>query len=270
MVFLNMLYTCLLARKLIYGFLKYVKESMAGCVQDSITIRVGFLWIDVPMGPLVNSNAGSLRITATSPEVLTDEQELNSKSEAGFIPVVTKASKRRANKVAAAAKEKVTATMVSTKNVCEASSRPSAPRNFPKPLSVKTLRHEAHPNSRCTTLGEWPVRVEKASTMKTTPCAFAPSPSTPKNERPIAPPSPPTMPRAKTSNLTLKINESSPTRATNLSSILRLQPSDKGKAPMVEYGASSFEEELRSIMTRLHVDAPEFIASPVHNSGDGQ
>jgi hypothetical protein len=61
MIFLNMLYTCSLAMKLIYGFLKYVKESMVGRVQNSITIRVGSLWIDVPMGPLMNNNVGSLR-----------------------------------------------------------------------------------------------------------------------------------------------------------------------------------------------------------------
>jgi hypothetical protein len=112
--------------------------------------------------------------------------------------------------------------------------------------------------------------MEKASTKKTTPCAYALLPSTPKNEIPIAPPSPPTMARAKTSNLPLKINESSPTRATNLSSTSRLQPSDKGKAPMVEYGASSSKEESQPIMTQLHADAPEFIPSPIHNSSDGQ
>jgi hypothetical protein len=80
----------------------------------------------------------------------------------------------------------------------------------------------------------------------------------------------PTMPGARSSNLPLKINEASPTRATNLSSTSRLQPSNKGKAPMVEYGASSSEEESRPIMTQLRVDAPGFISLPVHNSGDGQ
>jgi septal ring-binding cell division protein DamX len=142
MVFLNMLYTCSLARKLIYGFLKYVKESMAGHVQDSITIRVGSLWIDDPLGPLVNNNARSLHTTTTSPVVLTNEQEVNSKSEVGFIPVVSKASKRRARKAAAAAaaaKEKVTASKVHTNNVREVSSRPLAPRNFPKAFKCQDL-----------------------------------------------------------------------------------------------------------------------------------
>jgi hypothetical protein len=142
MVFLNMLYTCSLARKLIYGFLKYVKESMAGHVQDSITIRVGSLWIDDPLGPLVNNNSRSLHTTTTSPVVLTNEQEVNSKSEVGFIPVVSKASKRRARKAAAAAaaaKEKVTASKVHTNNVREVSSRPLAPRNFPKAFKCQDL-----------------------------------------------------------------------------------------------------------------------------------
>jgi hypothetical protein len=54
-IFLNMLYTCSLARKLLYDFLKYVKESIAGHVQDFIIIiRVGSLWIEVHMGALVN------------------------------------------------------------------------------------------------------------------------------------------------------------------------------------------------------------------------
>jgi hypothetical protein len=211
----------------------------------------------------------SLHTTATSPVVLANEQELNSKSEAGFNPIVTKASNRRARKVAVAAKEKVTSRKVCTNNVREVSSRPSAPRNFLKPPSIKTPRCETHPSSLRTTLGEWHVLVEKASAKKTTPCASAFSPSTPKDERPMAPPSPPTMSGAKPSNLPLTINESSPTRATNLSSTSRLQPY-KGKDPMVEYGALSSKEESRPRMTRLRIDAPEFIPSPVHNSGDGQ
>jgi hypothetical protein len=60
-----MLYTCSLARKLIYDFLKYVKESIAGRVQDFIIIRVGSLWIEDPMGALVSNNAESLHSTAT-------------------------------------------------------------------------------------------------------------------------------------------------------------------------------------------------------------
>jgi hypothetical protein len=58
-------------------------------------------------------------VPATSPVVLTNEQEVNSKSEAGFIPVVSKASKRRARKAAATAtaKEKARASKVCT--MCE-------------------------------------------------------------------------------------------------------------------------------------------------------
>jgi hypothetical protein len=39
---------------------------------------------------------------------------------------------------------------------------------------------------------------------------------------------------------------------------------------MVEYGTSSSEEESRPIMTRLCADAPKFIPSLVHTSGNGQ
>jgi hypothetical protein len=241
---------------------------MAGRVQDFITICVGSLWIEVPMSPLASNNAESHRTMTTSPVVLTNEQELHFKSEARFIPVVTKASKRRARN--AAAKEKVTASKVRTKNVREVSSRPSTLRNFPKPSSVKTSRCEACPSCRRTTLGEWPVLVEKASIKKTTPRASALSPFTPKDERPIALSSSPATPGARSSNLPLQMNEASPTRTANLPSMSRLQPSCKGKYPMVEYGMSSSEGESRSIMTQLHADAPEFIPSPVHNPDGGQ
>jgi hypothetical protein len=194
MVFLNTLYTCSLARKLIYGFLKYVKESMAGRVQDLITICVGSLWIEVPMGPHVGNNAESLRTTTTSSVVPTNnEQELNSKSKASFIHVVSKASKRRARKAAAAAKGKVATSKVCSNNVREVSFHSLAPCNLPKPSSVKTPRCEAHPSPHHTTLGEFPILMEKASTKKTTQCASAFSPPTPKGERLMAPLSPPTM-----------------------------------------------------------------------------
>lgn len=70
---------------------------MAGRVQDFITIRIGSIWIDVPMGPLqTNNSAGSLRTTAASPVVVTHKPEVNSKHEEGFTPVLSKSAKRRA------------------------------------------------------------------------------------------------------------------------------------------------------------------------------
>jgi hypothetical protein len=86
----------------------------------------------------------------------------------------------------------------------------------------------------------------------------------------MALPGSPATPGPKSSNLPLEINEVSPARATNLASISRLQPSDKGKSSMVEYGTSPSEEESRPRMTQLRADAPEFIPSLVHNFGDGQ
>ena len=59
-------------------------EGMAGRVQDFITIRIGSLWVDVPMGPVQASNsAGSLHTTAASPAVVAHDQEVNSKPEEG-------------------------------------------------------------------------------------------------------------------------------------------------------------------------------------------
>jgi hypothetical protein len=90
--------------KLIYGLLN---EGMAGRVQDFITLRIGSLWLDVPLGPLIASDsAGSLRTTAASPAMIGLEQEVNSKPHDGFIPVVSKAAKRRAKKISTGAPSK--------------------------------------------------------------------------------------------------------------------------------------------------------------------
>ena len=79
--------------KLIYGLLN---EGMAGRVQDFITLCIGSLWLDVPLGPLhASDSAGSLRTTAASPAMIGLEREVNSKPHVGFIPVVSKAAKRR-------------------------------------------------------------------------------------------------------------------------------------------------------------------------------
>jgi hypothetical protein len=85
--------------KPIYGLLN---EGMVGRVQDFITLRIGSLWLDVPLGPLhAIDSVGSLRTTATSPAMIGLEQEVNSKPHDGFIPVVSKATKRRARRMAA-------------------------------------------------------------------------------------------------------------------------------------------------------------------------
>ena len=52
------------------SYMVFLYEGMAGRVQDFITIRIGSLWVDVPMGPVQASNsAGSLYTTAASPTV---------------------------------------------------------------------------------------------------------------------------------------------------------------------------------------------------------
>ena len=73
----------------------YLKESMAGCVQDFMTIRVGSMWIDIPMGPLVTNSFESLGTTATSPMVLNNEQEINSKPKEEFTLLCPKLQSRR-------------------------------------------------------------------------------------------------------------------------------------------------------------------------------
>jgi hypothetical protein len=78
------------------SYMVFLYEGMAGRVQEFVTIRIGSLWVDVPMGPAqVSNSASSLNTTAASPVVAAEDQEVNSKPTEGFTPVVTKAAKRR-------------------------------------------------------------------------------------------------------------------------------------------------------------------------------
>jgi len=83
----------------------FLYEGMAGRVQEFITIRIGSLWVDVPMGPAqVSNSASSLNTTAASPVVVAHDQEVKSKPEEGFTPVMSKAAKRRARRAAVKAR----------------------------------------------------------------------------------------------------------------------------------------------------------------------
>ena len=128
---------------------------MAGRVQHFITIRIGSLWIDVPVGPFMATNsAESLRTTAASPTVAAHEQEVNSKPEGEFTPVISKAAKRRARRATALAR--VVALKNRTTNVRKAAPSRATPPGFSKPASSTPLRHEVRPSSRRTTLGNGP------------------------------------------------------------------------------------------------------------------
>ena len=70
------------------SYMVFLSEGMAGRVQDFITIRIGSLWVDVPIGHVQASNsAGSLHTIAASPAVVSHDQEVNSKPEEGFTPL---------------------------------------------------------------------------------------------------------------------------------------------------------------------------------------
>ena len=61
------------------SYMVFLYEGMAGRVQDFVTLRIGSLWLDVPLGPIQASNsASSLRTTAASPAMTGHEQEVNS------------------------------------------------------------------------------------------------------------------------------------------------------------------------------------------------
>ncbi|TVU51241.1 hypothetical protein EJB05_02652, partial [Eragrostis curvula] len=240
---------------------------MAARVLDVITIRVGSLWIDVPMGPLqTTSSAESLRTTAASPAVVINEKEVSSKPQDGpqdgFTPVMTKSAKRKAKR---AAKERVVAPKMRTNNMRKASPSSS------KPQSSRPPRQEAKPSSRRATLGEWPVYVKATSPKKLVAPPFAPS-STLKIEEPSASMNSPNMLGVKSSQPPISISGGSPTEIANTATSRKNMAlsRNKGKAPMVESNASSSEGESCPTMTRLRADAPEFIPSPVYDTDDMQ
>ena len=162
------------------SYMVFLYEGMAGRVQEFITIRIGSLWVDVPMGPTqVSNSASSLNTTAASPVVAAEDQEVNSKPTEGFTPVVTKAAKRRARRAAANAR-------MADANECATSWRKAVPTNSvapssSKPNGVTPSSSKMAPNFRSTTLGEWPVRAKKAPSPKPTSPRMS-STSTPKIE----------------------------------------------------------------------------------------
>lgn len=160
------------------SYMVFLYEGMAELVQDFITIRVGSLWVDVPMGPLQATNsASSLRITAASPTVVAHDQEVNSKLEEGFTPVVSKDTKRRARR--AAAKARVMASNKCVTNVRKATSSNAVPPRLSKPKITNSSTQKMVPRCRPTTLGECPVCTKRVPPTKSTPLMVSSS-STPK------------------------------------------------------------------------------------------
>ena len=88
------------------SYMVFLYEGMAEWVQDFVTLRIGSLWLDVPLGSIqASNNTSSLRTTAALPVMTGHEQEVNSASQDDFTPVVSKATKRRARRAAAKARE---------------------------------------------------------------------------------------------------------------------------------------------------------------------
>jgi hypothetical protein len=144
----------------------FLNEGMAGRVQDFVTLRIGSLWVDVPLGPVQASDSdGSLRTTAASPNMIDhDQEEVNSTPQDDFTPVVTKASKRRARRAAAKARE--AATQKRNNNVRKVVASPAAPPSPSQPKVAKLVTHKMEPSFRRTTLGEWPVHTKLVSPTK--------------------------------------------------------------------------------------------------------
>ncbi|KAJ1257245.1 hypothetical protein BS78_K149300 [Paspalum vaginatum] len=233
---------------------------MAGRVQDFVTIRIGSLWIDVLVGPLLATNsAESLRTTAASPTVVAHEQEVNSKPEGEFIPVISKAAKRRARRAAAAAR--ATALKNSTTNVRRAAPSRATPLGSSKPARSMPPRHEVKLRYRQTTLGEWPVQVKRQKSAKS--ASSAPTKTT-------SPTFTEELGECSTKPAPSILRAPPTTSSRNpvlLAQAHRPQPCDKGKTVMKECNISSTEGSASSTNSRLRVDAPEFIPSPVYNSG---
>jgi hypothetical protein len=275
--------------KLIYDLLN---EGMAGRVQDFITLRIGSLWLDVPLGPLhASDSAGSLRTTAASPAMIGLEQEVNSKPHDGFIPVVSKAAKRRARRMAA--RSRVSVSQEHPNKVHKVASSSSGPPGFSKPKVNKSIGHKTEARFRQTTLGEWPVCIKKVPPTKFVQ-PRASSTSTPKETTPTL--TPPNMLGVRSFKLAPSILGAPPTKTVTITNPISsneevvlvdqhqhpqpcnkgkaamvekevLQPSmDKGKEVVMEYNTSSSKNESHT-RTQLRVEAPEFIPSPVYNPG---
>ncbi|AQK68497.1 hypothetical protein Zm00014a_018200 [Zea mays] len=216
---------------------------MAGRVQDFITLRIGSLWLDVPLGPLhASDSAGSLRTTAASPAMIGLEQEVNSKPHDGFIPVVSKAAKRRARRMAA--RSRASASQEHPNKVHKVAFSSSGPPGFSKPKVNKSVDHKAEAKFRQTTLGEWPVCIKQAPPTKFVQ-SRASSTSTPKETTPTL--TPPNMLGVRSSKLVPSILGAPPTKIVTTTNPIspneevvlvdqhqHPQPCNKGKAAMVE------------------------------------
>lgn len=146
---------------------------MSEQVQPFVTLRFGSLWVDVPIGPFQVANSGSSLQTTASPAPADYEQEVSSAPQGGFIPVLSKASKRRRR---AAAKARQAASQEHVNKVREAASNDSMPPRFTRAAPAmtraapfKTRSYEAYPRFRRTTLGEWPVREIRTGPSKAAP-----------------------------------------------------------------------------------------------------
>ncbi|BAS97708.1 Os06g0361200 [Oryza sativa Japonica Group] len=119
------------------------------------------------------ANSGSSLQTTASPAPADYEQEVSSAPQGGFIPVLSKAAKRRRR---AAAKARQAASQEHVIKVREATSNDSMPPRFTRAAPAmtraapfKTRSYEAYPRFRRTTLGEWPVREIRTGPSKAAP-----------------------------------------------------------------------------------------------------
>ncbi|KAF2926731.1 hypothetical protein DAI22_06g151400 [Oryza sativa Japonica Group] len=136
---------------------------MSEQVQPFVMLRFGSL---SPTEFQVANSGSSLQTTA-SPAPADYEQEVSSAPQGGFIPVLSKAAKRRRR---AAAKARQAASQEHVIKVREATSNDSMPPRFTRAAPAmtraapfKTRSYEAYPRFRRTTLGEWPVPAAPSS-----------------------------------------------------------------------------------------------------------
>jgi hypothetical protein len=252
--------------KLIYSLLN---EGMAGRVQDFITLRIGSLWLDAPLGPLHASDSASfLHTTAASPAMIGLEQEVNSKPHDGFIPVVSKATKRRARRMAA--RSRVSASQEYPNKVHKVASSSLGPPGFSRLKANKSVSHKTEARFRKTTLREWPVCIKQAPPTKFVQLRVS-STSTPKETTPTL--TPPKMLEVRSSKLAPSILGAPPTKTVTITTPLgpneevvlvdqhqhphfcnkgkaamvekevHQQSRDKGKEVVMEYNTSSSENE---------------------------
>lgn len=128
-------------------------------------LRFGLLWLDVPVGPFqATSSRRSLQTTAALPATANHENEVSSTRRDGFVPVLSKAAKRR---IRAAVKASRDTSHDQHLNARGDVSFDSVHPGFAK--AAHATSRESPSGFRRATIDEWPICAKRMGPLKRTP-----------------------------------------------------------------------------------------------------